>query len=138
MKSYTMYLTQGNEEVEVNLRLDIEGLLAVKKKYNSDMIIDTILSAVSDPEMCVFIFGQALKYKGNTNEIASGKEFYELLVDNDKAGMEGIWDVLINIARVSGIVTEKMSDRLNTKITSKFDNLFEDDDEGNAESQQAK
>jgi len=130
MKSYTLFLNEGNEEIEVNLRLDIDGVLALKKKFN-EMTVETIYGAIEDPEKMVYIFDKCLNFKGNTNVVKSGSELYNLLVDNGKGGMEGFWEVLSGIATESGILSEKMAQRMNDNANRLFNGMFIDE-QGNS------
>ena len=135
MKSYTLYLEKDNDQVEVELRLDIEGVLALKKKYN-EMTVETIYGAIEDPEKMVFIFDKCLNFPGNKNVIKNGKDLYNLLVDNGKGGMEGFWEVISGIAKESGILSERMSERMNKNATEMFDRMFSEDSQGNPETPQ--
>ena len=135
MKSYTLYLEKNGEEVQVDLRLDIDGMIYLKNKYN-ESTVETISEAIIDNEKAVAIFDKALNYEGNKNTIKKGKELYNLLVDNDKGGMEGFWEVISNIARCSGILSGKMADKLDTSMQNRFDGMFADEEPGNAQTPQ--
>ena len=137
MKSYTLYLEKDGEEVQVDLRLDIDGMIYLKNKFK-ETTIETISDAVVDIEKAVAIFDKSLNYEGNTNTIKKGKELYYLIVENDKGGMEGFWDVISNIARCSGILSGKMADKLDVSMQNRFDGIgmYADDEPGNAQTPQ--
>lgn len=135
MKSYTLYLDKNGEEVQVDLRIDIDGMLYLKDKFD-ESIVETISEAVIDNAKAVAVFDKALNYDGNKNTIKKGKELYNLLVDNDKGGMEGFWEVLSNIARCSGVLSRKMADKLDTSMQNRFDGMFADEEQGNAQTPQ--
>ena len=135
MKSYTLYLEKNGEEVQVDLRIDIDGMLYLKDKFD-ESIVETISEAVIDNAKAVAVFDKALNYDGNKNTIKKGKELYNLLVDNDKGGMEGFWEVLSNIARCSGVLSRKMADKLDTSMQNKFEGMFTDQEPGNAQTPQ--
>lgn len=131
-RTYTLNLERDNEQISVDLRLDIEGVLAIKKKFSMSPV-EFIPDTIQDPEKLVFLFDQALNYPGNKNIITKGKELYNLLVDNGKAGLEGFWDIVSGIAVESGVISEKMGERMNANITKTFDNMFaEEEPEKNA------
>jgi hypothetical protein len=134
MKTFTLYLNKDDEEIQVDLRLDIECVLALKKKYN-EMTVETIFSAIEDPEKLIFIFDKALNYNGNHNTVKTGKDLYNLIVDNDRGGMEGFWEVLSGIARESGILSEKMAQRMDDNADKLFSGLFAEEPQGNSNSQ---
>lgn len=123
MKSFTLFLDNKGDNVQVDLRLDIDGILALKKKYN-EMTVETIYSAIVEPDKLITILDKALNYPGNTNTIKAGKDLYNLLIDNDICGMEGFWEVLSGIAKESGIISGKMAERMNENANKMFDGMF--------------
>ena len=129
MKTYKLSLMKEDEEVQVDLRLDFDGLAAMKKKFDGESPIDSIYSAVPDAEKAAFIFTQALTFNGNKNTIKTGRELYNLLVDNDKCGIEGFWEVLSEIGKASGILSERMIEKLNKNVNKYVNDFLADDDD---------
>lgn len=137
MKTYKLFLMKEDEEVQVDLRLDFDGLAAMKKKFDGESPIDSIYSAVADPEKTAFIFTQALTFNGNKNTIKTGRELYNLLVDNDKCGIEGFWEVLSEIGRASGLLSEKMFEKMDKRINGVIDGFLPDDDDEDIKNQKS-
>lgn len=118
----------GNEEIK--LRLTLSGQMALKKKYKDGNVTGLIMTALDDAATCADILTQALTYKGNENKIKDGEELYDLLVDEGYAGYEGFGELLLSVAQVSGIVSEKDKDRLYKMVTGMLDEALEADAEG--------
>lgn len=136
---YEMTLFDGNEEVKVTLRLPILAQINLKKKYPKEATDETgrasamgvILAAMSNEEITVGIFDEALNYKGNTNTIKSGADLYDLLVDNGYRGLESFVPVIANLAYESGIISAKFKEAIE-KQAQGVDAIYEEAEEGTA------
>lgn len=136
MKTYDLTLTNGKNTITLGLRLNVAAQMALKKKYNEEAV-SSLLSAVSDVEKMVYIFGLALSYKNNENAITDGAEFYDLLVDNGFAGQNEFMKILTSVAAASGLITAKQKKQIDAFAEGTTEEAFgevfgEDEDEKNA------
>lgn len=120
-RNYTIELNQDGTPIEAHLRIDLNAQLRMKKKYNENAL-STIFTALDDIEKMLFVFNEALNWKGNDNTITDAAELYELICDNDLGGVSGFQKILTGIARESGLINEKEK----AVIDAQGEGLFED------------
>lgn len=123
--TYKIELERDGERIEVELRLTVGGQLALKKKYNENAM-STILEASDDIEKCVSVFNEALKFKDNHNQIQSGEELYDLLVDNGYKDYNDFSDLLLSIGVESGLITQDKKDKLFNTVLGNYDKAFDE------------
>lgn len=129
---------------EYKLRLTLKGQKKLKERNPGVSVIAAIMGAVDDPEDMDALLTEALNWEGNNNKIHSGEALYDELVDNGYCGSEAFLDIVLNIAKNAGLITEdervKM-DRVTRKMIrngmAALDEELQDaDDEEGEESQE--
>lgn len=97
-------LKVGNKTYK--LRLTLAGQKEIKRYDPDDEVIETIMSAVTDPEKMDVVLTQALSWDGNENHIRSGEKLYDEIVDSGNGGQEYFLKLLLGIVENAGLLTE--------------------------------
>lgn len=136
MRTFDITLTKDGQPVVLRMRLTMESRKKLKALYK-EKNLETIFEAMDDIDKMTTIITEALNYKGNTNEVKTGEEFIDLMVDNYKGGMEETWDVISGIAYESGLISKKMKEAIDKQANDAFDIDFEEfGEEGNRKAPQ--
>lgn len=144
--SYELTLKNGKNDITVNFRLTFGGQIALKKKFpkesdgknGNEGALQIIFAAMDDAEVMVGVFTEALNFVGNENPITNGEELYDLLVDNGYKSSASFVPILTAIANVSGLITDKQKDVIDTMAQNRLDgansvtveDIAEDDKDG--------
>ena len=128
-------LSVGDKEYK--LRLTLKGQKKLKERNPDISVIATIMGAIDDPDDMDALLTEALSWEGNNNKIHSGAALYDELVDNGHCGSEDFLEIVLNIAKNAGLVTEderaKMERVTRKMIRSGMDALddeLQSDEEG--------
>ena len=126
---------------EYKLRLTLKGQKKLKERNPDTSVIAAIMGAIDDPDDMDALLTEALNWDGNNNKIHSGADLYDELVDNGYCGSEDFLEIVLNIAKNAGLVTEderaKMERVTRKMIRSGMDALDDElqSDEEDEESQ---
>lgn len=123
MGKQCVILNLGDQTVK--LRLTLRGQKALREKYPNDSVLSTIMDAVDDPEAMDLVLTQALNFDGNGNKIKSGEALYDLLVDNGYEGQENFLNLMMDIAKNAGLVTQDDRDKLGRVINKQIRNAMD-------------
>lgn len=121
MPGYNMTLDGVNYE----LKLTAKAQQNLESKYK-DGAMAVILNAVDRISVRSDVFQQALNFKGSANPVKDGYEFCDLLVENGFAGQEDFTEILLGVAKASGIVNDKTKEKLSRRVAAYMNNLFEE------------
>lgn len=134
-KTYKMELNNNGKNIVINLRLNIAGQRAIREKYNCSAE-DFVNSCFGDAENTAALLGIAAQWEGNQNEITDGDDLYDLLIDNDYAGVIKMAYVILNIELTSGMIdknqldlTYKVIETRYNKAISNIDAMTDEEDE---------
>lgn len=137
VKHYDVTVKNDNgADVTASLRLTLGAQINLKKKYGEDTR-STLFSAASDDEKLIDIVTEALNWNGNTNEIKSGEELIERMIDSGDFGIIARQNLVVEIGAASGIFSDKektaMLKRVDNMETAILDGDGVDDDTNGAE-----
>lgn len=121
--TYEKKLKIDGKNITARFRLTLGGQRALKEKYDSEML-NLIFQAIDNAEIMADIFGEALSYRGNENEITDGEEMYDILVDNGIAGVGDFAEILFGIATKSGLVSESDAQAFVNKAKGLMDDII--------------
>lgn len=131
MKAYTITVLKDGDPVQIDLRLTLKGQLALRKRF-SESALATIFSGMDDTTKLLAVFSEALNFKNNENVITDAEELYDAIVDSDLGGISGFREILVGIARASGLLSEKEAAAVNAAaedVTADMLSAFGGDDE---------
>ena len=118
---------------EYKLRLTLKGQKNLKKLDPDAPMMALVMGAVDDPEAMEALLTEALSWEGNSNKTHSGAELYDEMVDAGFSGSEEFLEVVLNIAKNAGLLTEDERckvERVTTKMIRKsMDELCAEDEE---------
>ncbi|MBS6559239.1 MAG: hypothetical protein KH355_03065 [Clostridiales bacterium] len=142
MRSYEVKLNGKNYQLRITAGAQKE-LLKEKEKSFFEILFDCMTDSLN----CIDVFDKALNFKGNENEIRTGEELYDEMVDAGYEGAERFYNVVLMTAKTSGIINEDQKKKLEKamkdmnkglydKITD-IDKFFQQEEEkGEAEGKQ--
>ena len=142
MRSYEVKLNGKNYQLRITAGAQKE-LLKEKEKSFFEILFDCMTDSLN----CIDVFDKALNFKGNENEIRTGEELYDEMVDAGYEGAERFYNVVLMTAKTSGIINEDQKKKLEKamkdmnkglydKITD-IDKFFQQEEEkGDAEGKQ--
>lgn len=107
MRSYELILNGTVYKLRITAGAQKE-LIKEKEKSFFEILFD----CMTDSLKCIDVFDKALNFKGNENEIHSGEELYDEMVDEGFEGTERFYDVLLKTAQTSGIINEEQKKKL--------------------------
>lgn len=125
-KTYDFTVINNDEEVNVSLRLSVNGEMKLKEKYKKSTT-EIITDAVNDIEVMCDLLTQCLNYKDNTNTIKKGSELYEIMVDNDMGGMRNWQKITTEIAYISGKYDAEERDAIINQVNIGVQKLLDGD-----------
>lgn len=133
MRSYELKL--NGKKCKLRLTAGMQKAL-LKEKEKS--FFEILFECMTDSLNCIDVFDKALDFKGNENEIQSGEELYDEMVNAGFEGTERFFDVVLSVAQTSGIINEdqrkkikRASESINKGMYDKMtdlDKFFEEDD----------
>ena len=121
--AYERKLKVDGKNIVAKFRITLGGQKVLKEKYDTE-ILNLIFQAIDNAEIMADIFGEALTYKGNENEITDGEEMYDVLVDNGIAGVGDFAEILFGIATKSGLVSESDAQAFVAKAKGLMDDII--------------
>lgn len=142
MRSYEVKLNEKKYQLRITAGAQKE-LLKEKEKSFFEILFDCMTDSLN----CIDVFDKALNFKGNENEITTGEELYDEMVDAGYEGAERFYLVVLMTAQTSGIINEDQKKKLEKamkdmnkglydKITD-IDRFFQQEEEkGEAEGKQ--
>lgn len=104
---------------EVKLRLTLAGQKALQQRDPDTNILAIIMGTVDDLWDMEALLTEALNWEGNTNNIHTGAELYDELVDAGYSGTEDFMKIVLNIAKNAGIINQDNRDKLE-RVTAKM------------------
>lgn len=123
-RCYTLKV--GNETFK--LRLTLAGQKEIKRCAPDAEVLDTIMSAVTDPEAMDVVLTQVLSWEGNENKIQSGEKLYDKIVDAENGGQVYFTKLLLGIVENAGLMTEEQRVKLERRVTRAIERAELEDD----------
>lgn len=123
MKTYDLYLLDNGEDVSVSLRLTGNAIKQLENDVRFGKVsAGEIMKLGMDRISCTMaILDKALNFKGNENKVKDGESLFDLLTENGCGGETNIVRLVIEIARVSGIFSNKVCEQLYKAVEGAFD-----------------
>ncbi len=110
--------------VQLRLRLTVAGQRTLRERFEQD-ILQLILEAALDAERMAALLDAALNWPGSGNEIRSGEELFDRLVDEGWCGQEAFGGLAFDIAAASGLLTEEQVRQLKESMAQAVDHAFQ-------------
>lgn len=123
---------EDGKQVHIDLRLTTAGQITLKKHWQENTL-STLFEAIDDIERFADVLTQALNWPGNKNTIKKGDELADLMAMNGLLGIVAKQQIVTNLAKASGILSEEEKEAMDERANRLKDSLTSaDDDEGNA------
>ncbi len=121
------YILKVGDET-FKLRLTLAGQKEIKRYAPDAEVLDTIMSAVTDPEAMDVVLTQVLSWDGNENSIHSGEKLYDKIVDAENGGQVYFTKLLLGIVENAGLMTEDQRVKLERRVTRAMERADLEDD----------
>ncbi len=123
---------EDGKQVHIDLRLTTAGQITLKKHWQENTL-STLFEAIDDIERVSDVLTQALNWPGNKNTINKGDELADLMAMNGMLGIVAKQQIVTNLAKASGILSEEEKEAMDERANRLKDSLTSTDtDEGNA------
>lgn len=120
MRSYEVKLNGKNYQLRITAGAQKE-LLKEKEKSFFEILFDCMTDSLN----CIDVFDKALNFKGNENEIRTGEELYDEMVDAGYEGTERFYSVVLMTAQTSGIINEDQKKKLEKAMKDMNKGLYD-------------
>ncbi len=110
--------------LQLRLRLTVAGQRALRERFEED-ILQLILEAALDAERMAALLDAALNWSGSDNEIRSGEELFDRLVDEGWSGQEAFGGLAFDIAAASGLLTAEQVRQLKESMAQAVEGAFQ-------------
>lgn len=120
MRSYEVKLNGKNYQLRITAGAQKE-LLKEKEKSFFEILFDCMTDSLN----CIDVFDKALNFKGNENEIRTGEELYDEMVDAGYEGAERFYNVVLMTAQTSGIINEDQKKKLEKAMKDMNKGLYD-------------